>query len=117
MEQGVCVYSQTLFLWKKSRRHSMKEHVEKILEKQLQLLSEASVRNRENCEALCELSASMTKVIALLEGERSQFSGEASRCHPCVVQLPIKDLIDLYAARDAYEGLELHARRIPEDSD
>ena len=93
----------------------MKEHVEKILEKQLQLLSEASVRNRENCEALCELSASMTKVIALLEGERSQFFGEASRCHPCVVQLPIKDLIDLYAARDAYEGLELHARRIPEN--
>ena len=46
----------------------MKEHIEKILEKQLQLLSEASVRNRENCEALCELSASMTKVIALLEG-------------------------------------------------
>lgn len=117
MEQGVCVYSQTLFLWKKFRRHSMKEHVEKILEKQLQLLSEASVRNHENYEALCALSASMTKVIALLEGERSQFSGEASRCHPCVVQLPIKDLIDLYAARDAYEGLELHARRIPEDSD
>lgn len=95
----------------------MKEHIEKILEKQLQLLSEASVRNHENYEALCALSASMTKVIALLEGERSQFFGEASRCHPCGVQLPVRDLVDLYAARDAYEGLELHARRIPEDSD
>ena len=28
---------------------------------------------------------------------------------------PKGDLIDLYAARDAYEGLELHARRIPEN--
>lgn len=41
----------------------MKEHVEKILEKQLQLLSEASVRNHENCEALCELSASMALLV------------------------------------------------------
>ena len=35
MKQGYNV-----FLWKKFRRYSMKEHVEKILEKQLQLLSE-----------------------------------------------------------------------------
>lgn len=93
----------------------MKEHVEKILEKQLQLLSEASTRNHEDYEALCALSASMTKVIALLEGEQSLFSGEASRCHPCVVQLPARDLVDLYAARDAYEGLEFHACRTSEN--
>lgn len=37
----------------------MKEHVEKILEKQLQLLSEASIRNHKDYEALCALSASM----------------------------------------------------------
>lgn len=41
----------------------MKEHVEKILEKQLQLLSEASIRNHENYEALCALSASMALLV------------------------------------------------------
>ena len=51
----------------------MEEHVEKILEKQLQRLSETSFRNHENYEALCALSVSMAKVITLLEGERANF--------------------------------------------
>ena len=41
----------------------MKEHVEKILEKQLQLLSEASVRNQKDYKALYALSISMSLLV------------------------------------------------------
>ena len=41
----------------------MKEHIEKILEKQLQLLSEASVRNQKDYKALYALSISMSLLV------------------------------------------------------
>ena len=50
-------------------------------------------------QMLEQLNAKMDKLIQLLENQhQNQSSYEASMC-PCVVQLPIKDLVDLYAVR------------------
>lgn len=77
------------------------EKVKEILEKQLQLLSEVS----ENFDAyemdasiLPEFSLAMVEIASLLLQKNQSFY-EASTSHPYVVQLPAKDLVDLYAAR------------------
>lgn len=72
------------------------EDIKKILEKQLQLLSEES--KRSSAENLCKLSEQMRAIAQILLGQSQSFY-EASTSHPYVVQLPVKDLIDLYAAR------------------
>ena len=72
------------------------EDIKKILEKQLQLLSEES--KRSSAKNLCKLSEQMRAIAQILLGQSQSFY-EASTNHPYVVQLPVEDLIDLYAAR------------------
>ena len=77
------------------------EDVKEILEKQLQLLSEVSENLRRSdypARDLTKLSVAMTGIASLLLQKNQSFY-EASTSHPYVVQLPAKDLVDLYAAR------------------
>lgn len=73
----------------------------KILEKQLELLSKASetTLQQEDWDSLNELSKSMAAIAQVLRSEQNRSFYGASTNHPYVVQLPVKDLIDLYAAR------------------
>lgn len=70
--------------------------IKKILEKQLQLLSEES--ECVSTDELCRLSEQMRAIALILLGQNQSFY-EASIGHPYVVQLPAEDLVDLYAAR------------------
>ena len=70
--------------------------IKKILEKQLQLLSEES--EHASAANLCELSEQMGVIAQILLGQNQSFY-EASTNHPYVVQLPATDLVDLYVAR------------------
>ena len=72
------------------------DDIKKILEKQLQLLSEES--ECSSAEELCKLSEQMRAIAQILLGQSQSFY-EASTNHPYVVQLPVTDLVDLYAAR------------------
>jgi len=72
------------------------DDIKKILEKQLQLLSEES--KRSSAENLCKLSEQMRAIAQILLGQSQSFY-EASTSHPYVVQLQVTDLVDLYAAR------------------
>ncbi len=79
----------------------MEDKVKATLEKQLDLLSKWSDGTR-NCKELCDLTKRMVEVSHLLIGVENQSFYGASTHHPYVVQLPVKDLTDLYAARAAY---------------
>lgn len=74
--------------------------VKKILGKQLQLLSKYSMDLQWDVDDICKLTAQMVSLAQALDPElRSQSFYEASTNHPYVVQLPVADLVDLYAAR------------------
>lgn len=73
-----------------------KDEIKKILEKQLQLLSEES--ESASTEDMCKLSEQI-RAIALILLQQNQSFYEASTNHPYAVQLPVEDLVDLYAAR------------------
>lgn len=70
--------------------------INKILEKHLQLLCEKS--KGSSVDELCKLSEQIRAIGQLLLWQNQSFY-EASTNHPYVVQLPVKDLVDLYAAR------------------
>ena len=72
--------------------------VKRTLEKQLELLSERSRTVEDMC--LADVTEQMVQIAALLlDREKSQSFYGASTCHPYVVQLPVEDLVALYAAR------------------
>lgn len=66
----------------------------KLLHKQLQLLAECSYYYRTDAEKLSRLSHAMIEVVSILHGQNQSFYGEYQ---PYAVQLPVKDLLDLYA--------------------
>ncbi len=72
-----------------------------ILEKQLELLSEVSKQAKLNelWDDLKDFSDRMVAIAQVLRSEQNRSFYGASTNHPYVVQLPVKDLIDLYAAR------------------
>ena len=70
--------------------------INKILEKHLQLLCEKS--KGSSVDELCKLSEQIRAIGQLLLWQNQSFY-EVSTNHPYVVQLPVKDLVDLYAAR------------------
>ena len=77
------------------------ESTRKILEKQLQLLSEYSMNLQWDVDDICKLTAQMVSLAQTLDTElRSQSFYAASTNHPYVVQLPVADLVDLYVARE-----------------
>ena len=77
--------------------------VKETLEKQLELLSERSKTVDDMC--LADVTEQMVQIAALLlDREKSQSFYGASTCHPYVVQLPVEDLVDLYAARAELMG-------------
>ena len=79
--------------------HVVKEEYKKMLEQQLQLLSEKS-RGTYNNEDVCKLTDKMINLVQILDPElQNQSFYAASTNHQYVVQLPVKDLVDLYAAR------------------
>lgn len=74
------------------------DEIKETLEKQLELLYERSKTVDDMC--LADITEQMVQIAALLlDREKSQSFYGASTCHPYVVQLPVEDLVDLYAAR------------------
>ena len=72
--------------------------IKETLEKQLELLSERSVKT--SGKELADLTNEMIKLAAILSPEvQSQSFYAASTHHPYVVQLPAEDLVELYATR------------------
>ena len=72
--------------------------IKETLEKQFELLSERS--KETSGKELADLTNTMINLAAILLPEfQSQSFCAASINHPYVVQLPIKDLVELYVAR------------------
>lgn len=76
----------------------MNEKIKKTLEKQFDLLTERSAGTFG--EELAILTNAMINLAGVLDPEvQTQSFYAASTYHPYVVQLPTKDLIELYVAR------------------
>ena len=87
----------------------MDESIKKILLKQLELLQQKA--ENANTDQLIAMSAAMAAIAqALMVGSQSFYGG--GTCHPYVVQLPVEDLIALYAARARRCGSEIVAQRM-----
>ena len=72
--------------------------IKETLEKQFELLSKRSeeIQGKE----LADLTMAMINLVPFISPEfQSQSFYAASINHPCVVQLPAKDLVELYVAR------------------
>ena len=89
----------------------MDEKAKEILLKQMELLQQKSQEAKESAEALVVLSTAMVAVANVLRDGTQSFYGDGT-CHPYVVQLPVKDLIELYAARARRVGRETVAQRM-----
>lgn len=88
-----------LILNKVNEERKMEQaQIKETLEKQFELLSERS--KETSGKELADLTNTMINLAAILLPEfQSQSFYAASINHPYVVQLPIKDLIELYVAR------------------
>lgn len=89
----------------------MDEKAKEILLKQMELLQQKSQESTASAEALVVLSTAMAAVANVLLGGNQSFYGDGT-CHPYVVQLPVEDLIGLYAARARRAGRETVAQRM-----
>lgn len=90
----------------------MEDNVKKILYKQLELLAERSKFKNISVNELTQLNKEIVNLAqVLLEVQNQSFYG-ASTNHPYVVQLPVGDLLDLYAARAQrfHQSSESHRR-------
>ena len=92
----------------------MNEEYKKILEQQLQLLSERS--KSANNEDLCKLTDKMINLIMILDPElQNRFSVAQSLHFPALATLSAQDLIDLHLGQYAREDhLEIF-RKKPKD--
>ena len=77
----------------------MDAKIKETLEKQLNLLSERSGGKNVTIQELCELSSAIADLGYLLHQYENQSCGGVPMNFPCVVQLPAKDLVELYAAK------------------
>ena len=89
----------------------MDASVKETLEKQLQMLSERS--STADIKYLPALTGQMINLARILEPElQNQSFYGASTGHPYVVQLPAKDLVDLYVARAELLSRQAKSHRI-----